>query len=110
MGNLETLTGAGADGPVARRVAELLDEARVGLDPDKCYSEDPRWVGDIELMLSEYLAGGLGDLADDAEMRSLLDELEGFYTGAEEGATPPEKLVRRYVELTFERRLNSLPT
>lgn len=110
MGSLEILAGAGADGPVVRRVAELLDEARAGLDPNKRYSEDSRWVGDIELMLSEYLAGGLGDLAEDAEMRSLLDELEGFYTEAEEGEAPPEGLVRRYVELAFERRLNSLPT
>lgn len=95
-----------ADGPVARRVAELLDESRAGLDPDKRYAEDPRWVSDIELTLGEYLAGGLGDLAENDELRSLLDELEGFYTDAGEGEAPPEDLVRRYVELTFTRRLN----
>lgn len=99
-----------ADGPVARRVAELLDEARAGLDPDRRYAEDPRWVGEIELTFGEYLAGGLGDLAEDLELKALLDEIEGFYTDAGEGVAPPEGLVRRYVELTFARRLRSLPT
>lgn len=97
-----------ADGPVARKVAELLDEARAGLDPDKRYAEDPHWMGEIELTLGEYLAGGLGDLADDPELRALLDELEGFYADAGEGGTPPEGLVRRYVDLTFARRLRGL--
>ena len=110
MDDLEKLSGADADSPVARRIAELLDEARAGIDPDKRYAEDPRWVGEIELTLGEYLAGGLGDLAEDAELRSVLGELEGFYTDAEEGEVPPEDLVRRYVELTFARRLRSLPT
>ena len=109
VGDLEKLAIADADSPVARRVAELLDEARTGLDPDKRYAEDPRWVDEIELTLGEYLAGGFGDLADD-ELRGLLDELEGFYTDAGEGEVPPEYLVRRYVELTFARRLRSLPT
>ena len=108
--DLNVMAGTDADGPVARRIAELLDEARAGLDPDKHYSEDPRWVGDVELTLGEYLAGGFGDLAEDSELRGLLDELEGFYTDAGEGEVPPEDLVRRYVELAFERRLNSLPT
>ena len=107
--DLEMLAGMDADGPLARRVAELLGEARSGLDLGKHYSEDPRWVGDIELTLGEYLAGGLGDLSEDDELRSLLDELEGFYTDAEDGVAPPESLVRRYVELTFARRLRSLP-
>ena len=110
MDEREKLAGAGVGGAFAHKVAGLVDEARAGLDPNKRYSEDSRWVGDIELMLSEALAGGLGDLAEDTEMRSLLDELEGFYSEAEEGEAPPEGLVRRYVELTFERRLNSLPT
>lgn len=104
--DVEKLAGADTDGPVARRFAELIDEARAGLDPEKRYSEDPRWVGEIELTLGEYLAGGLGDLAEDDELRGLLDELEGFYTDAGEGEVPPEDLVRRYVELTFARRLN----
>lgn len=104
--DLEKLAGADADSPVARRVAELLDEARAGLDPARRYAEDPRWVDEIELTLGEYLAGGLGDLAEDDELRGLLDELEGFYTNAEEGEVPPEGLVRRYVELTFARRLD----
>lgn len=108
--DLEKLAGADADSPVARRVAELLDEARAGLDPDKRYSEDPRWVGEIELTLGEYLAGGFGDLAKDDGLRGLLGELEGFYTDAREDEAPPEGLVRRYVELTFARRLCSLPT
>lgn len=105
--DLERLAGADADGPVARRVAELLDEARAGLEIDKRYSDDPRWMGEIELTLGEYLAGGLGDLADDPELRALLDELEGFYTGAREGEAPPEALVRRYVDLAFARRLGT---
>lgn len=109
MDEREKLAGAGIGGAFAHKVAGLVDEARAGLDPNKRYSEDSRWAGDIELMLSEYLAGGLGDLADDAEMRSLLGELEGFYTDAGEGEMPPEDLVRRYVELTFARRLRSLP-
>lgn len=110
MDDVERLAGADADGPVARRVAELLDEARVGLDPDKRYSEDPRWVGELELTLGEYLAGGFGDLTEDSELRGLLDELEGFYTDVGEGEVLPEGLVRRYVELAFARRLRSLPT
>ncbi len=108
--DVEKLAGADADGPGARRVAELLDEARAGLDPDKRYSKDPRWVGEIELALGEYLAGGLGDLAEDDKLRGLLDELEGFYADAGEDVAPSEGLVRRYVELTFARRLRSLPT
>ena len=75
-----------ADGPLAHKMTELLEEARAGLDPTKRYAEDSRWVGDVELMLGEYLAGGLGDLAEDDELRRLLDELEGFYAGAGEGA------------------------
>ncbi len=108
--DLEKLDGVDADSPVARRVTEMLDEARAGLDPGKRYSEDPRWVGELELTLGEYLAGGFGDLSEDGELRGLLDELEGFYTDAGEGEVPPEDLVRRYVELTFARRLRSLPT
>lgn len=104
--DLEMLAGMDADSPLARRVAGLLDEARAGLDPHKHYSEDPRWVGDIELTLGEYLAGGLGDLSEDIELRGLLDELEGFYTDAGEGEVPPEALVRRYVGLTFDRRFD----
>lgn len=107
--DLEKLAGVDADSPVARRVTEMLDEARAGLDPDKCYSEDPRWVGEIELTLGEYLAGGFGDLEEDLELKALLDELEGFYTDAGEGEALPEDLVRRYVELAFARRLHNLP-
>ena len=96
-----------ADGSLAHKMAELLEEARAGLDPTKRYAEDPRWVGDVELMLREYLAGGLGSLAEDDELRRLLDELEGFYAGAGVGATPPESLVRKFVEFTFERRIRN---
>ena len=110
MDDCGQLAGGGADSPVAARVAELIDETHEGLDPNKRYSEDPRLVGDIELMLGEYLAGGLGDLAENPELKALLDELEGFYTDAEEGEVPPEALVRRYVELAFARRLRNLPT
>ena len=97
-----------ADGPLAHKMTELLEEARVGLDPTKRYAEDSRWAGDVELMPGEYLAGGLGDLAEDDELRRLLDELEGFYAGSGEGATPPESPVHQYVELAFERRLRNL--
>lgn len=110
MDDLDVPASLDTDGPVAHKVAELLDEARAGLDPDKCYAEDPRWVGELELTLGEYLAGGLGDLAEDDELRGLLDELEGFYTDADEGEVPPENLLRRYVGFTFARRLCSLPT
>ncbi len=108
MDEREKLAGAGIGGAFAHKVAGLVDEARTGLDPAKRYSEDPRWVGELELTLGEYLAGGFGDLAEDSELRGLLDELEGFYTDAGEGEVPPESLVRRYVELTFARRLRSL--
>lgn len=105
---LNVTAGMDADSPVAHKVSELLDEARAGLDPDKRYAEDPRWVGELELTLGEYMAGGLGDLEEDDELRNLLDELEGFYTDAGEDEAPPEGLVRRYVELTFARRLRNL--
>ena len=108
--DLDVPASLDTDGPVTRKVAELLNEARAGLDPDRRYAEDPRWVGEIELTFGEYLAGGLGDLAEDLELKALLDEIEGFYTDAGEGVAPPEGLVRRYVELTFARRLRSLPT
>lgn len=96
---------AKGEGPLARKVAELLDEARAGLDPDGRYSEDPRWVGELELTLGEYLAGGLGDLSDDPELRALLDEAEGWHT-EHDGEFVPEELMRRYVELTFARRIS----
>lgn len=102
---------ANTGGPVIRCwEVDLMDEALAGLDPDKRYAEDPRWVGEIELTLSEYMAGGFGDLVSDDELRGLFDEFEGFYTDAEEDEAPPEGLVRRYVELAFARRLRSLST
>ena len=106
--DLDVPASLDTDGPVARKVAELLDDAHAGLDPDKCYAEDPRWVSELELTLGEYLAGGFGDLEEEDELRGLFGELEGFYADAGEGGTPPEGLVRRYVDLTFARRLRGL--
>ena len=98
--------GALGDGDlVAEKVAELLEKARASLDPDKRYSEEPRWVDELELTISEYMAGGFGDLMDDPELKALLDEAEGWYT-EHDGESVPEELMCRYVELTFARRIS----
>lgn len=94
------------DGPAARKAKRLMDEARAGVDPDKCYALDPRWAEELELVFSKYMAGGLGDLEDDPELRAFLDELEGWRREHGKESTIPEELMRRYVELTFARRLS----
>lgn len=58
-------------------------------------------IEEIEMMLSEYLAGGFGELEGNPRLKALLDEAEGIVTDAlAEGkeATFPEEFVRRFFE------------
>ena len=70
------------------------------LDSSKRYSEDQKWVSELELECDEYLAGGFGDLENAPELREVFNEVEGIYTNVEsdEEIKIPEELMRRYVE------------
>ena len=59
-------------------------------------------VEEIEMMLSEYLAGGFGELEGNPRLKALLDEAEGIVTDAlAAGKEPtfPGEFVLRYFDV-----------
>lgn len=86
------------------RRRELREQAKAGLVEDKSYSSDLLWYIELKSLSWEYERGDYDDSEEGAALRSLLAEACEYSKNNKSRGRPmfPEKLMRRYVELTFE--------